>query len=269
MIRRSLSPMHEMLSGIVCAKDARRLNEIVNHASVLPWVKGSLDGPLDLSVPVADRRNVTLLGEHGAVLFHWHQPGLYEAHTQVLPEGRGGWTLSFVRAALHWLFTRTEATEILTKCPRGNVAAKALARSIHGAFDFTNHHGWFRDGILIPTDIYSLKVQDWVRQAPGLVERGRWFHERLEEEFALHAIQEPPHPDDEAHDRYVGAACEMLLGGQPEKGVAFYNRWAVMAGYEQVKIVMNDPLTVDIKTAVIRVSERDFSLLASEEMSCR
>ena len=263
---RSLSPLHDMLDGIARAKDARRLNEIVNHPSVLPWVKGSIEGPLDLSVPVADQRNVTLVGEHGAVLFHRHQPGFYEAHTQVLPGGRGVWTVLFVQSCLHWLFTRTDAFEIATKCPRGNLAAKALARAIHGTFEFTNQRGWVKDGAYIPADIYSLKIQDWARQAPGLVERGEWFHDRLEEEFTRHAIQEPPHPDDETHDRYVGTACEMMLGGQPVKGVAFYNRWAVMAGYEPVKVISLEPLTIDIKSAVICVTGGDFKVKSKETL---
>ena len=63
---------------------------------------------------------------------------------------RGEWALACVQACLHFLFTRTEAIEIMTRCPHGNLAAKALARAIHGSFEFTNSAGWVKGGKPIP-----------------------------------------------------------------------------------------------------------------------
>lgn len=246
-----------MLGSLERQKDAKRLNEIVNHPEVYEWVRGAATGPLDLSLAASNTDVVVLLGEHGGVLFHRLQPGIWEAHTQVLPEGRGAWAVLAVRACLHWLFTRTEAVEVLTKCPEGNDAAVGLARAIGGTREFTNQIGWIHKGDPVAADIYSLNIQTWMRAAPGLAERGKWFHSRLDSEFARHGVKELAHPDDPTHDRYVGAACEMFLGGQIDKAVIFYNRWAVMAGYVPIAITSRRPVEIDIGTATVAMRGDD------------
>lgn len=216
--------------------------------------------PLDLTAPVSDVRNVALKGEHGAMLFAFLQQGLYEAHTMVLPDGRGKWTLKFVQSCLKYMFCCTPAMEIVTRCPKGNLPAKALAKAVHGTYCFTNASGWVRNGRPIPADVYSWTIQDWMRLSPDLVNCGKWFHDRLESEFKRHGKTDDNHPDDEIHDRYVGAAVEMCFGGQPDKAVILYNRWAVMAGYLPASIMIRDPLYIDIGTAVLRISNGDFSV---------
>lgn len=249
--------MHIMLGTLKRSTDAKRLNEIVNHPKVHPWV--SVNGePLDLSATLESADIYALLGSMGGVTFHRLQPGLFDAHTHILPDGRGQWGLAMVEAALHWLFTRTEAVEVMTRCPKGNLAAKALARAIGGTCEFINPHGWVKDNQPIPADIYALRIQDWMRRAPGLVERGRWFHDRLKAELAMHGRTEPPHPEDGTHDRYVGAACEMIFGGAAPKGILFYNRWAVMAGYVPIAIAAVNPLTIDIGSALLVMRDDDF-----------
>jgi hypothetical protein len=243
---------------------ADSLNKIVNDPSVYPWVCGAHDGPLDLSGVVADQKNVALVGEHGGVVFHQHQPGYYEAHTQMLPAGRGRWALRAVNEALHWMFTRTDAVEIVTRVPRGNLAALALTRAIHGVYEFTVPSGWVIAGETVPADIFALRIQDWMRTATGIVPRGEWFHHRLQSEYASFGVSEKPHADDPCHDRYVGAAVEMMLHGQSRKAVVFYNRWAVMSGYEPVEIITENPLTVDIRDAVLVVRNNNFWV-----MKCR
>lgn len=257
-----LSDVHRALAGIERQHHARRLNEIANHPTVYPTVRGYSTGPLDLTAVVANPANILLVGEQGALLFVSLQPGLFEVHSQCLPEGRGAWMVRFVRACLHWVFTRTDAVEILTRCP--TVATKALATRIGGKHLFTNPRGWVMDLDPVPADIYGIGITDWMRTAPGLEERGHWFHEKLEAEFARHNKVEPNHPDDDVHDRYVGAACEMFLGGQPVKAAIFYARWAKMADYEPFKILNFDPLTVDIGTAILIVPTdgRDFWIAA-------
>ena len=244
---------------------AEKLNEIVNDPSVYQWVCGSLEGQyLDLSPAVADRRNVALMGEHGGVIFARHQMGYYEAHTQVLPSGRGAWTLAMVNDALRWMFTTTDAVEIVTRVPKGNYAARALTKAIHGVYEFTSHQGWVKGGQVISADIFALRIQDWIRTAPHLAERGAWFHERLEQEYHALGVSDQLHPDDESHDRNVGAAVEMFLNGQPHKAVVFYNRWAVMSGYAPIEIVTENPLTVDIRDAVLCIRNNNFWV-----MNCR
>jgi hypothetical protein len=234
------------------------LNAIANDPDILPWVIGANKPPLDLAPAIADPQNIALTGEHGAMLFARLQPGIFDAHTMVKKSGRGRWALGFVHECLKYMFCRTDALEILTKCPLANLPAKALARAIGGTHEWTSAEGWFRDGKPIPADIYALTVQRWMATAPGLTERGHWFHERLEQEFARLGRTEPNHADDATHDRYVGAACEMFLGGQPHKGVVLYNRWAKMSGYAPIDIVALSPLTIDIKSALIIMRKDDF-----------
>lgn len=244
---------------------AEHLNRVVNDPSVFNWVKGAFEGEyLDLTPMVQDRNNVLLMGEHGGVVFTQHQMGLYEAHTQVLPAGRGAWTLKMVNAALSYMFSRTEAVEIVTRVPEGNVAALALTRAIHGDLEFRREAGWILEGKVVPADLYSLSVQKWMKTAPGLTERGQWFHNRLEQEYSRLGKTTPQHPEDAIHDRYVGASIEMILGGQPQKAVVFYNRWAKMAGYEEIRVVTDRPLVVDIREALILVRDRNFWV-----MTCR
>lgn len=257
-----LSPLHAMLATLEIQQDAKRLNEICNHPDVHPWVANEAGVPVDLSAVIGRPDTVCLLGEHGGILFQQLQVGLWESHTQVLPKGRGPWALAMANACLHWLFTHTECVEVMTRCPHGNLGAKALAKGVGGVFEFVNPRGWQRDGKAVSADIYSLKIQDWMRNASGLCERGRWFHERLEAEMARHECPLPPHPDDATHDRYVGAATEMFFAGQPHKAVIFYNRWASMSGYFPIGLLSVAPIVVDIQTAALVMHEDTFHVSA-------
>jgi hypothetical protein len=237
--------------------DAAHINAIVNHPTVLPWVRGAIDGPLDVS-PLLNDGWVALFGEHGGVMFQPLQAGLWEAHSQYVPAGRGQWALSASWQALRWMFARTDAIEIVTRCP--SLAARALAKALHMTRDYTSARGWLKDGRVIPADIYRMTIQDWMRLAPGLEERGAWFHDRLDAEFARHGAKDELHPDDATHDRYVGAACEMVLGGNPIKGVYAYNRFAAMAGYHPLACLSLEPVTIDIGNAVLRIEAGDFTV---------
>jgi len=235
---------------------ATRANEIINHESIYPWVRGNLEGHLDLSLLVANHDNVLLVGEHGCELFIQHQPGLYEVHTNILPEGRGKWAVDFVEETLKWVFTRTDAIEIMARC--ATLKTKALATAIGGKKEFTNPHGWIVDEKPVASDIYALRIQDWMLRAPGLRDRGKWFHVKLQEEFERHNTAAPRVPDDDTSYRYVGASIEMIFGGQIEKGVIMYNRWAVMADYQQISITSYSPPTIDIGNALLVMRDGDF-----------
>ncbi len=248
-----VSDFHTSLLGVTRSFDAKRLNEIVNDPAVYPWVRGPVEGTIDLTFAVENPANVLLVGEHGAMLLIQLQQGLFEAHTQVLPIGRGQWAADFAKACVFWMFTRTACFELMTRCPHGNLGARALARCVGGKKLFTNPRGWTKDGKTIPADIFGITIQDWLLTAKGLEERGHWFHERLAAEYRKLGRKEAPHPDDDTHDRYVGMACEMFLGGQAEKAVILYNRWAVMADYAPIALVSRNPVAIDIVDATIVV----------------
>lgn len=244
---------------------AVEFNKIVNDPSVYDWVRGGYEGYLDMTPVVDDPSNILLMGKHGGVLCIRHQPGLYEAHTSILPSGRGKWALDWGAQCFHWMFTKTDAVEIVTRVPFGNVAAKALTKRTHGVLEFRRESGWVKNGQPIPADIYSWKIQDWMRTAPGLVKRGQWFHDRLEEEFRRLGKKHDSHPQCDLHDRYVGVTIDMIMGGQPQKAVVFYNRWAKMAGYGTIEIATFHPLTIDIRDALLAIRNNDFWVIACQQ----
>lgn len=257
-----LSPLHKALAGITRATDSHFLNRLANDPDIYEKIRGFEPGRLDFSDAISDRRIFVLTGDHGAMMFHPHMPGLYECHTLVARAGRGAWTVSFVRACLHWMFTRTDAVEIMTRVPRGNLAALALVRVIDGVYEFTNRKGWVLDGDPVPAAIYSLTVQRWMKTAPGLEERGHWFHGKLEAEYKRLGRVDPNHEDDPIHDRFVGAACEMMFGGQPYKAAILYNRAAIIGGYHPLVIVGDNPITADIRDAILVMNGEDFWVAA-------
>lgn len=251
-----LSALHAMLGEVALEVDAEWLNTLCNDPSIYPLVKGFDDRPIDLSAVVANPANVCLRGEHGAVLFTRMQPGLYEVHVQVLPSGYGPWARAFIRACLHWMFTRSDAVEVWARCP--HQAGRRLAEDIGATYEFTNRTGWIMDGAYVPAEVYRLTVQDWLRDAPGLEERGGWFQARLASEYVRHGRKPPASTDDPAVLRHTGAAMEMLMGGQANKAAILYARFAAMSGRAPIMVTSYHPTTVDLGEALIVVRPDDF-----------
>lgn len=243
---------------------ADSLNVVVNHPDVYEWGRGAMTGRLDLTPVVQNENNYLLMGEYGGVLFLKHQPGVYEAHTQVLPDGRGKWALDMVNEALEWMFTRTDCVDIMTRVPKGNLAARALARAIHGTIEYRMEHGWVIDNTLVYADVFSLQIQTWMAKAPGLEAHGEKFHDDLEKEYARFDKSGPNHPHDPVHDRYVGAVS-LMMPFQPHKAVIMYSRWAGMAGYAPIRIVSDDPIIIDIQESLLQVSDRGFFVLRMKQ----
>lgn len=242
--------------------DASAINPILNHPDVRPWLtEAGQDGDLNLSRLVSDRRNFLLMCEGGGIFFHQLEPGIYEAHTQFLPSVRGSIALAVTNQAIRWMFTRTDCMELLSKVPANNIRADAWAKLSGGTLDFVRPDAWLAKTGRVAIHFYALRYHDWVRQARGLGERGEWFHDRLNAEKQRLSQKSPSHADDPAHDRHVGAAVEMILGGQPEKGVILYNRWAKFAGYAPVSIPSFDPLVIDIADCLVRVAGESFEVL--------
>lgn len=240
---------------------AERLNAVVNHPVVRPWVADEAAGVLDMTETVASDNTILLMGEYGGCLCFKMLPGVYEVHTQVVPEGRGQWALDFVRAGAHWMFTHTDAFEILTRVPRGHTAAKALTLAAGMNYEFTRPDGCrFRERVL-PVDIYGFRIQDWVNHAQGLVERGAWFHDRLHAEAARLGIEDKPHGDDENHNRYVGATYDMVAGGQAGKAVTFYNRWALAARHPTIALISREPPVVRFDIGLLAMRGGDIEVI--------
>jgi hypothetical protein len=249
-----------------------KINEISNRPDIYPWVHGNLEGPLDFTGFVEEKSpHVNLMGEHGGCIFSKCPVGygLYEGHVHIAPKGRGRWALTAVKECIYYMFTSTDAVEIWCRCPAGNIAVhalvRALKRDIGGSKEFRAVNGWIQDRKHIPADIYSIQIQDWMRSAKGLVEWGRWFQGQINEEFRRLGKQELQHEEDETHNRYVGAAVEMIRNGQAVKGVVFYNRWAAMAAYQPIHLVSNDPITLNVGEATLELHGKNFFVSALKE----
>lgn len=234
-------------------KTAGRINEILNDPAVRPWVADAAEGVLDITAAVANSDNVLLMGEHGGCMFLKIMPGVYETHTQVLPAGRGEWVSEMTRSCAHFMFTRTDAYELLTRVPQFHRAAKAATVRSGGRYEFTRPAECRFRGRIQDVDIYGMRVQDWLVDAPGLIERGRWFHAQLHAEAKRLGITEPPHEDDENHNRYVGAAIEMAFGGQIAKAVTIYNRWALVSRHATISMISADPPTIKMDIGLLRL----------------
>jgi hypothetical protein len=249
------------------ATTAAGINAVLNHPDVRPWVANAADGAIDMTPVVADARNFVLMGDHGGCVFLFVQPGLYEVHTQVLPAARGAWTRSMTEASVRYMFTKTDAYEVVTRIPKGHVAAKAAAEVQGMRYEFTRQAGVvFRDR-RVDVHIYSFRLQDWVPRGCGLLETGQWLHRRMEQEAQRLAIDTPTHDDDENHNRYVGAAVEMMFGGQVGKAIAFYNRWVTLARQardgqlQHISLVSLQPLVIQFDIGLMQFHAGDIEVI--------
>jgi hypothetical protein len=239
---------------------AQHLNRIANHPTVRPWVGGV--GELDLSDAVSNPANFVLLNERGGCFFENCGNGVFEVHTLFEPEGRGAEALHAVQDALHWMFTQTDCVELQTKVPAGNKGALGLVRAIHGREHFRRENAWrLPDGQQVGIAFYALNIHEWAGRCDATKAYGEWFHDKLEAAKIAQGGTTEIHDDDEAHDRYVGATVEMMLAGQVDKALWFYNRWARFAGYTQVRQVSTAPVLIDIQDAVISLKPNDFEVV--------
>jgi RimJ/RimL family protein N-acetyltransferase len=141
--------------------DARRIAEIANDPSVYPWVCGKETGPLDFTEMVKDRNNIFLFGEFGGFYFRNLDGRVLDAHSMILPEGRGHWASEAAEAALNWVFENTSAQEVMMSVPKGNIAVRALVRLLGADFRGTIENGWHLKGRDVPIDVYSVLKDDW------------------------------------------------------------------------------------------------------------
>ncbi len=246
----------------VCREfSAEQLNTICNHPEVRPWVAAPGQKYLDLSPVVANPDNYLLMGEGGGFLFVQQEPGIYEVHSQFLPEHRGENVITAARDAERYMFTRTDCTEIRSKVPEGNVAAAAFARKMRYELQFERANAWQTESGLVGVRYYARTLNQWVNQAEELKASGEWFHHKLEEAKIASDSTIPIHDDDDAHDLYVGATVEMIQAGQIGKALSLYTRWAPFAGYGPIALIATNPVVIDIGDAILAIRGDDFDAI--------
>jgi hypothetical protein len=225
------------------SRDASEFQRIANDPSVLPFIVQKGAGEIDLAAFFETPQNLGFLFHDCAFLVHCLEPGVYEVHSMALPHVRGRYVYEAATVAIRFMFFATDAMELLTRVVDGNLAATALTRKVRFAPEFTRAGTWLSEDGPKDVQFYAMRYPEWIKHQDWLMARGEEFHAMLGDEV--------DHGPDPAHDLYVGAAFEMVLSGQPDKGCILYNRWARFAGYETVDIVSRDPLTIDIKSHVI------------------
>lgn len=228
--------------------DPSFLNEVVNHPEVRPWVKG--EGILDVSAAVLNPANYVLQSEFGGFILMPHEPGRYEVHSQFLP-GHGTHALKSMFAAQEWMFTRTDCRSIVSQVPHDNSRAKglAVAGGLRTVFSCSG------------SERVELTLIDWAMRTKALHSYGERFHNALLAAKTASGSELPVHEDEASHDRAVGAAFLMITRGQPEKGVAFYNQWARMAGYAVISLVSLAPVIIDVMDAIVGLGDEGMEVL--------
>lgn len=244
--------------------DTTEINEILNHPAVfecnrLPGVER-----FDVTQQVRNFANVLMMAKGGGILFIQIEPGIYEIHTNFLPEFRGKHAIEASLSAYRWMFTHTDCMVLLTRVPAFNEAAHKFCRIVGATLEFVRKNVWPTDNGDVDLSFYSLRYDDWVRKTPDLIKSGQRFHERLEQERVRLKHPTPLHRDEDAHNLHVGACAEMIYGGQPEKAVVVYNRWARFVGfnvYKPIGLISMVPLLIDISQAVLLIENNDFEVI--------
>ena len=235
-MRPLVSAFHEKLAKIGRERHAHRINRIANDPSIYHMVSGEGKVPIDFTAALRDESNILLMGQHGGVMFSCVTPGIYEAHPMVLPEGRGAWAMDMGRSALHWMFTRSDAMEIMAPVPRGNIAAKAYARALGLKSAFVTRPRWPLNGSVVPLEVHSIILQQWLVDAPGLMDRGQW----LAGELARDGIS-LTYDGNHSALRHMGIVFECFLNGAVTKGLILHGRWARQEGYQNASLISERP----------------------------
>lgn len=131
--------------------DAGRINEVVNHPSVRPFVGAIELGEVDLA-PLIRPENWFLMGEHGGFALIWTAPNIHEWHTFILPEGRGIWAFKAAKQGIS--FARKNGDKMLwTK----------IEPSMSNVSAFARRSGMMPTGQVIetfgkPYEVYSMEL---------------------------------------------------------------------------------------------------------------
>lgn len=243
--------------------DASEINPILNDPSVFDQMRtpGLKLGDLDISAVIENPLNVLLMTEGGGIIFGQSEPGIYDVHTSFLENYRGRHAIRASLAAYRWMFTHTDCMILQTRVPAFNKAAANFCKLVGAVHEFDRKGVWATETGAADMSYWTMKYEDWARRSDDLIASGRAFHTRLDEEFARHKMLHENHPDEECHDRYVGACAEMIYGGQPEKAVVLYNRWAKFAGYGLIVLISKSPLMIDIGNALLMVTGDSFKVI--------
>lgn len=249
-----LSPLHAMLATIRRANPDAAAEEAAAFKVKFPGEQISAE---TVEAIIAEPTNAVLVGDRGYMVFiPIEGVNLFAAHMRYGGE-ESAWAVLFARACFHWMFTFSGAVEIVYRCPEGENHDRdvAVCEAIGADYEGEFHGGG-------AADVYTVKILDWIRTAPGLVERGRWFHEKLKAEYARLGKTAMPVRNDDLHNRHMGACAEIMFAGNVGKALLCYNRFARINHSSEIKVVTHSPLMVDVRDAYLMVRGDDFYIYA-------
>jgi hypothetical protein len=169
-----------------------------------------------------------------------------------------------MRGALDYIFSATDATELVTKVPSDNQAAFGLARLAGFRPAFSALMPWSSAGPKLIT-VYRLDLEMWAHRSAACLALGHWLHDQFAAVLAAEASALPPHsPADDAHDRVAGAATLMLRAGNPAKAVQFYNAWAALVGYPIIRWLRDHPVRIDLEGMIVELLGEEIEVLACQ-----
>lgn len=231
-----------MAAPLIRTFDGSRLTEVANHPTVRPHL-GLLEiERLDLMSLVADPANVAFDGPHGGFLLHRLGPGVLEAHSMVLPEGRGGLSTATAQV-LRYAFTATDALKVVTKVPAYNEPASRLAAASGFRSAFRREESWPQpDGALCATDYRILTFDDWMLRDADLLAAGQSVGDLI-------GFQ-----GDELWLRAVGFLALGLQAGNAQKSLWRFNEWAAFAGHDLARQVSAHPDIISIQGVALHAS---------------
>lgn len=141
---------------IVPETTAHVINYLVNHESIKPWVCGQIEGVLDVTPLIQNSDNYFFTDEVGGCGFIKLSPGRFELHSFCLPEARGKWTKDRFAEVRDWMFSHTDATEIVTMVPHNNLMARGAARMCKFTKYAKLENAWPYNGKVYDIDMYVL-----------------------------------------------------------------------------------------------------------------
>jgi len=238
--------------------DATKFNIIANDPEVKQWIGYNEDAVVDLTNVISDINNYCLLtdDEDGGYILHNLGDGLYVAHTLSLKSARGQPMADLMHEGFQFMFTTTDCLEISTLIPDGAIAAERWAKFAGFRNTFRRESFFNLNGNKVGGQFMTMTYSDWVYKAPKLKEAGETFHSFIEEN-----IGHPNHPDDDIHDRFVGATILGCEENNAAKVINQYNRWALLAGYQPSTIVNASPLVINIGNALIQQTNGSMEIL--------
>lgn len=234
--------------------DALAVNAILNHPGVFPFISVPGIENIDAAAIIADEHNIALMANGGCFILIFHEPGVYEIHTNFLPEARGRNAIRAAEGSVQWMFLNTDCMSIVTQVPEANRAARWLCAKSGFELEFERKAVWPTSDGLSDLSYWALRYDGWIKRSLRMMETGKFFLEKLDEEFVRLQLDIRSSLED-CYCLHVGALFAMALCKQFEKGIALYNRWARFSGYGRASLISRAPILIDLSGVIVQLTD--------------